>query len=164
MKDQPILHEVGVAVDFGVFKLDAKWRPDERQRDAAWAMYVELATRIATQELDLEVGLLREALDSLHALFEVTRKILRKEGARVGRDQSSVGGMSILVLNAGIRPFLTKWHPRLADWESHRDPHTSALTHERAWKDEAKCRGELAKLQRGLFKYAEALGKIAGAA
>ncbi len=164
MKEPSVLHEVGVTVDFGIFKLNAKWEPDPRQRDAAWAMYVELSTRIATQELDLEVGLLREALDSLHALFPVTREILRKEGAHVGKEPNTVGGMSLLVLNAGIRPFLSKWHPRLSDWETRRDPHTSALAHERAWQDEAKCRGELAKLQRGLLTYAEALGKIAGAA
>jgi hypothetical protein len=163
MKDPSQLHEVGVSVDFGIFKLHAKWEPDPRQRDAAWAMYVELATRIATQDLDLDVGLIREALDSLHALFPVTREILRREGSHVGKEPNTVGGMSITVLNACVRPFLAKWHPRLADWEARRDAQTSMLAHEKAWVDEAKCRGELAKLQRGLLSYAEALGKIAGA-
>lgn len=159
-----MLHEVGLAIDFGVFKLHTKWEPDPRQRDAAWAMYVELSTRIATQELDLEVGVLREALTSLHAMFGVTREILREEGPNVGMGPETVGGISVRVLNAGIRPFLAKWHPRLAAWELAKDAHVDARAHERAWPDDAKCRGELAKLQRGLSTYAEALGKIAGAA
>jgi hypothetical protein len=164
MKQPSRLTEVGIRIDSGIFKLDTKWEPDPRQRDAAWALYVELSTRIATQELDLEVGLVREALDSLHAMFAVTREILRKEGPHVGMGPETVGGVAVRVLNAGIRPFLAKWHPRLADWESRKDPHTSARVHERAWPDEPKCRGELAKLQRGLSTYAETLGQIAGAA
>ena len=164
MKEPSALHEVRVAVDFGIFKLDAKWRPDPRQRNAAWALYVELVTRIATQDLDLEVGMVREALDSLHELFDVTRDILRKDGPQVGMGPSTVGGMALRVVNDGVRPFLAKWHPRLADWETRRRGTVGELAHERAWPDEAKCRGELAKLQRGLSTYAEALGKIAGAA
>ena len=164
MKPGSRLSEVGVRIDFGIFKLDTKWVPDPRQRDAAWALYVELSTRIATQELDLEVGLVREAFDSLHALFAVTREILRKEGPQVGMGPQTVGGIAVRVLNSSIRPLLAKWHPRLAEWEAKKGAQVSPRVHERAWPEEAKCRGELAKLQRGLSTYAETLGKIAGAA
>lgn len=164
MKEPSRLTEIGVVIDFGIFKLDTKWTPDPRQKDAAWALYVELITRVATQELDLEVGHLREALDSLHALFPVTREILRKEGAVVGMGPTTVGGIAVRVLNFGIRPFLTRWHPRLSDWESRRDAKESVRAHERAWPDDMQCRGELAKMQRGLWTYADTLGKIAGAA
>ena len=164
MSDAAKLSEVGISIDFGIFKLTTKWSEDPRQRNAAWALYVELATRVATQELDLEYGHIREALDSLYALFGATREVLRAEGPVVGMSASTVGGIAVKVLNGGIRPFLAKWHPRLAEWEATRDPKTSARAHERAWPDEAKCRGELAKLQRGLEAYAETLGKIAGAA
>src|SRR5262245_30583757 len=74
------LSEVGISIDFGIFKLVTKWAEDPRQKRAAWALYVELSTRIATQDLDLEYGHVREALDSLHALFAATREILRAEG------------------------------------------------------------------------------------
>jgi hypothetical protein len=164
MTEPAKLAEVGISIDFGIFKLVTKWNEDPRQRNAAWALYVELATRVATQELDLEYGHVREAFDSLHALFGVTREILRAEGPVVGANATTVGGIAVRVLNAGIRPFLAKWHPRLADWEAKRDPSTSARAHERAWPDEAKCRGELFKLQKGLEAYAQTLGKIAGAA
>ena len=163
MSETAKLSEVGITIDFGIFKLVTKWNEDPRQKNAAWALYVELSTRIATQELDLEYGHIREALDSLHALFDVTREILRAEGPAVGMSATSVGGIAVRVLNLVIRPFLAKWHPRLADWEARREPNTSARTHERAWSDDAKCRGELAKLQKGLEAYAQTLGKIAGA-
>ena len=158
------LSEVGITIDFGVFKLVTKWNEDPRQKNAAWALYVELATRVATQELDLEYGHIREALDSLYALFGATREILRKEGPAVGMGPATVGGIAVRVRNGAVRPFLAKWHPRLAEWEAARDVRTGARAHERAWPDEAKCRGELAKLQKGLEAYAQTLGTIAGAA
>ncbi len=164
MTDPAKLSEVGINIDFGIFQLETKWAEDPRQKNAAWALYVELCTRIATQELDLEHGLLREAFDSLHALFSVAREILRKEGPVVGMGPHTVGGIAVRVLNLGVRPFLSKWHPKLADWEARREEQVSARAHERAWLDDARCRGELAKLQRGLEAYAATLGKIAGAA
>ena len=158
-----VLGEVGISVDFGFFKLDTKWVEDPRQRDAAWALYVELATRIATQGLDLDVGLLREALESLHALFAVTRGVLRTGGPAVGSSSQSVGGIALIVLNKAVRPFLAKWHPALAHWEaqSKQSATTSQRDHERAWPEELKCRAELAKLQEGLLQYAQALARIA---
>jgi hypothetical protein len=163
MGEQAKLSDVRIAIDFGVFKLETRWTEDPRQKNAAWALYVELVTRIATQDIDLEHGLMREALDSLYSLFGVTREVLSREGPVVGMGPTTVGGIAVRVLNQGIRPFLAKWHPRLCDWEARREPTTSARAHERAWPDEAKCRGELAKLQKGLEAYAQTLGKIAGA-
>src|SRR5438132_390258 len=125
--------ELKVAIDFGLFRLETRWVPDERQRDAAWALYVELATRIATQELDLDSGVLREAMDSLHALFAVTREVLRKDGPVVGMGPDTVGGIAVRVLNFAVRPFLGKWHPRLADWEARRAPQATVHGHELAW-------------------------------
>jgi len=49
--------------------IEGNWQPDERERDAAWEMYVELITRLAVVELRPGEGLLREALTSLYALF-----------------------------------------------------------------------------------------------
>ena len=42
---------------------------------AAWDMYVELITRIATQELDEDYGDEKTALSSIYALFPITREI-----------------------------------------------------------------------------------------
>lgn len=158
------LSEVAVAVDFGVFKLDTKWTEDPRQQQAAWAMAVELMTRVATQPIDQHAGLVREALTSLHQLFGVFRQILRDGGPGLGVRSESIGGTALVVLNKVLRPFLADWHPRLLDWESQRAPSVSPTAHEKAWKDEIACRAALVNLQKGLWSYAQALARYAGAA
>src|SRR5438876_4543781 len=66
------------------FKIDV-------ERRAAWKLYVELNTRIATQPLRPSEGLLREALSSLYAIFGITRDILKEAGPGVARGQESLG-------------------------------------------------------------------------
>ncbi len=155
------LKETSLSIDFGVFKLETKIAPDPRQREAAWALFVELSTRVATQPVDLDEGMIREAFDSLHELFAATRGVLRTSGPNAGATEGSIGAIALAVLNGAIRPFLSRWHPALAAWEEHRPAGKSARDHERAWELEAKCRGELEKLRRGLVTYANTLGALA---
>ena len=136
-------------------------RVDETARRAAWALYVELVTRVSVVPLDLDEGLMREGLLSLHRLFALTRQVLREAGPDAGIAEDTVGGISIAVLNKGLRPFLTKWHPLLATWESTRPEGRSQAEHERAWPQEATLRGELDKLRAHLRQYADALAQIA---
>ena len=155
------LKEAGLSIDFGIFKLETKWSPDPRMREAAWALWVELSTRIATQPVDLDEGMLREALESLHQLFDATRNVLRTCGPNAGATEGSVGAVALRVLNGAVRPFLSRWHPKLLAWEEGRPKGKSAREHEREWKEEAKCRGELEKLRQGLVTYAETLASLA---
>ena len=155
------LKEAGLSIDFGIFKLETKWSPDPRQREAAWALWVELSTRVATQPVDLDEGMLREALESLHELFDATRGVLRACGPNAGAAEGTVGFVALRVLNGAVRPFLSRWHPKLLAWEEGRPKEKSAREHERAWHEEAKCRGELEKLRQGLVTYAETLADLA---
>ena len=75
---------------------------------AAWDMYVELITRIATQELDEDCGDEKAALNSIHALFPITREILKSKG----RLAPNFTKIAVVVLNQILRPFLSKWHRR----------------------------------------------------
>jgi len=150
-----------VSLPFGLGKLEFK--PDETQQRAAWELYVELTTRIAIQPLGPDEGILREALSSLYGIFGATREILRRAGPSVAKGPNSLGPVAIEVLNIGIRPFLTKWHPLLLAHEQKRPPEVSARDHERPWDREAELRQELTQLQEQLTIYARALAKIAGA-
>ena len=112
--DPATLTEVSVSLPFGIGS--AKWQVDQTERNAAWSLYVELITRIAVQPLENDKGLIREALNSLYSIFSTTREVLREAGPCVGASRQSVGGIAIAVLNYGLRPFLTKWHPLLQEW------------------------------------------------
>ncbi|MFO0291080.1 MAG: hypothetical protein ACK507_00250 [bacterium] len=151
--------KVEVTIPFGIGKLELS--VDSAAKKAAWLLYVELATRIATQPLRTNEGLLREALDSLHGIFEMTRQILRDAGPDVGMAENSVGGIAMKVLNEGLRPFLAKWHPALEEWEAQRPETSSRKAHEQQWTKNNEMRDQLDDLRTNLVEYAVQLAKIA---
>ena len=158
--DPAVLRKVTVSLPFGIGS--ASWEADPTERNAAWELYVELVTRVAVQSLNPQEGLVREAMNSLYSLFGSTREILRKAGPKVGASHDSVGGIAIMVLNDGLRPFLSKWHPLLIEWEEKRNEGVSSQAHEKAWDKEIIVRNELDRLRHNLAQYANALGTIAG--
>jgi hypothetical protein len=159
-KDPAVIKQVTVSLPFGIGS--ASWESDQAERRAAWELYIELVTRIAVHPLATKEGLMREALNSLYTLFGSTREILRKAGPNVGASRESVGGISIAVLNNGLRPVLSKWHPMLQEWEVTKVAGVSASGHEKAWSEEPALRKELNKLREDLQEYANALAEIAG--
>ena len=118
----------------------------DRNKDAAWAMYVQMLTRITTQPLPDEDGDEQTALDSVYSLFATTRDILTE----YGREAPEFSKLAVLILNQKIRPFTAKWHvPSL----------------EGAFEDKEKCvefRQDLAALQVILRGYMQTLAALAG--
>ena len=86
--------------------LNAEWRPKDRDRDAAWELYVEMLTRITTQMLPPEHGNEEAALESVYSLFPLTRDILKRQG----RYCIEFTKIAVPVLNQIVRPFTAKWH------------------------------------------------------
>lgn len=126
--------------------LDMEWTPQDADRSAAWSMYVELLTRITTQQLSDEDGDEESALNSIYSLFALTREIMRAEG----RDCIEFSKLAIVILNQCVRPFTAKWH---------------RLKNEGAFDDPAQCqlfRAELRELQNTLYNYTGMLGELAG--
>jgi hypothetical protein len=146
---------------FGIGQFE--WTEDPAERNAAWALYVELVTRITVEPLMPSQGSIREALSSLYSLFASTRLILREAGPDIAKAGThSVGGIAIRVLNEGIRPFLSKWHIALSDWESKRKDGVSSTKHESDWDRASAFFADLNSLREELETYANSLGKIAG--
>ncbi len=145
-------------------KIAGVWKPDEREQDAAWEMYVELATRIAVAELPPNEGLLREGLSSLYGIFTTTRQILRSYGPAVARSKAesevSFGFLAISILNYVLRPVLARWHPLLLDYEHRRDASVSAWEHEAQWDRAEELRGVLTRTRGVLLEYADLLARI----
>jgi len=159
-RDPAILKKVSISLPFGIGS--AEWEADHTERNAAWSLYVELVTRIAVQPLEIDQGTVREALNSLYSLFGSTREILKEAGPDVGASYDSVGGIAIIVLNNGLRPFLSKWHPLLQAWETKCPSDLSSSEHEKRWSEESKIRNELTALRADLEQYSNALAEIAG--
>ena len=126
--------------------LQMEWTPKAADKNAAWALYIELLTRITTQPLPIEHGDEKTALDSVYALFATTREVIREHGPEC----INFTKIAIIVLNQVIRPFTAKWHRKSLAGD---------------FKDETEraiFREELAALQAELRKYSRMLADIAG--
>jgi len=126
--------------------LEMEWNPAEPDKDAAWELYIELLTRITTQPLSEEDGDEETALQSVYALFGLTRAIIKTHG----RDCKEFTKIAIVVLNQIIRPFTAKWH--------------KALVADEFQKTEVckEFREELSELQIKLRIYTKMLSQMAG--
>ena len=125
--------------------LEAEFTPNDVDKAAAWDLYVELLTRITTQQLNFDHGDEKTALDSIYSIFSITRNILKHHG----RNCINFTKISIVVLNQIIRPFTAKWHK---------------ISVEQGFRDHDICnkfRNELSQLQIQLKKYNKALADIA---
>lgn len=126
--------------------METEWVPQVKDSEAAWEMYVELLTRIATQPLPDDSGMESSALTSVYSLFDITRNILRD----YGKDSIGFAKIAIIILNQVIRPFTARWHK---------------LSEEGAFQDPEQCslfRTELSALQVNLENYMGMLAEIAG--
>jgi hypothetical protein len=126
--------------------LEAEWQAQEKDKDAAWELYIELLTRISTQPLPVEHGDEKTALESVYNLFGLTRATIKNHG----RDCINFTRIAVVVLNQIVRPFTAKWHK---------------LSIEGAFKEPQKCqefRKELEALQVDLRIYTKMLADMAG--
>lgn len=125
--------------------LNIELTPEDADRDAAWELYIELLTRISTQPLATDQGSDQAALESVYALFPLTRDTIKRHG----RQCNEFAKIAILVLNQIIRPFTTKWHGRMEAGDFG-GPQTSQ-----------EFRDELACLQQDLKNYTKMLADMA---
>ena len=95
-----------IKLKFKTSFLEAEFDMKEDDKDAAWAMYVQLITRITTQTLNPEDGDEKTALDSVYSLFKTTRDILTEKG----RKAQNFSKIAVAILNQVVRPFTAKWH------------------------------------------------------
>ena len=125
--------------------MEMEWQPSDPDKNAAWDLYIELLTRITTQPLPDEDGIEKTALDSVYALFALTRETLKTHG----RSCIHFTRIAVIVLNQVIRPFTAKWH---------------RLSEQGAFDNPDNCnefRQELRELQVALRNYTKLLSDLA---
>lgn len=123
------------------------WQPTRADREAAWILYTELRTRIATQPLHFRSGDEETALKSLRALFALTRKTIEDKGPECHHFAT----IAIQVLNVHIRPLTAKWHKKLIAGRLQHDDHRRDF------------RRDLRALQPGLSAFCRLLERMAEA-
>ncbi|NME81854.1 hypothetical protein [Clostridium sp. SM-530-WT-3G] len=124
--------------------LEMDWKPQRADKDAAWELYIELITRITTQDLKDNDGDEQEALESIYKIFGLTREIIKKYKLEC----MEFTKIAIVILNQVIRPFTAKWSKK--------------VKHDFSQNDKKHFREELKILQRELIVYTQMLGDMAG--
>ena len=118
-----------------VGKLEMALTPAER--GFLWRFFVELTTRVATQNLAAQEGILREALTSLHGLYSVARgELASAPPAALPFTDISARAYVIDILNRELRPFLSRWHPLLSAWEKTNLPEAARAAMSRRPRDD----------------------------
>lgn len=135
----------GLKINLGI--VEAEFVPSDQDKNAAWALHIELLTRITTQPLPAKSGDEATALNSVYKLFDLTREQLKSPE---GRHAVNFARIAVVILNQRVRPFTAKWHKaKLAG----------------AFTDTCQCeefRTELHELQEQLRGYAGLLSQLAG--
>ena len=106
------------SAEFGFGDSKIVLKPNRADRQIAYSIWVELSTRKIGLSIEPEDDVLVEIYDSWYQFFGVTRELLKQIPADKLQNESTkqIVGLSIQVLNEGLRPHLTKWQARFRHW------------------------------------------------
>lgn len=104
--------------DIGLGAGTISLRPNVRDQQMAYAIWVELSTRKIGLPIDLDHDVIAEIYDSWHTFFSITRELIKDIPVNKVRSNSTrkIVELSMDVLNEGLRPHLTKWQARFRHW------------------------------------------------
>lgn len=93
-------------------------RPNDTDRQIAYRIWVELSTRKIGLPIDPKNDVIAEVYESWYSFFGVTRELIKEVPVSKFRREGTekIIRLSIEVLNAGIRPHLTRWQARFRRW------------------------------------------------
>ena len=114
-----VMKKGNFSIDIGFLKLGADFEESDRQ--CAWELYTELATRIAVTGkskdrdcTDFSGEVYAESLSSLHTFFGEPRKLL---GIRTGAGiENRLGALIHRAMRDVLRPFLETWQADYRFW------------------------------------------------
>lgn len=154
--------------DFGTSIGRVSLKPNTVDRQVAYALWVELATRKVGLEIDLKDDVVKEIYDSWYAFFGVTRDLIKTiPVTKVSNDSTRlIVLMAVATLNEGVRPHLTRWQARFRHWydlELSRNPAAGADDPEvlqARFPEFRELAADLLKVNRHLIAYRKKMGEI----
>lgn len=104
--------------EMGIGSHRISFKPNLRDQEIAYKIWVELSTRKIGLPIDLEHDVIAEVYDSWHTFFSITRELIKDIPVSKVKHESTrqIITLSIRVLNEGLRPHLTKWQARFRRW------------------------------------------------
>ena len=104
--------------ELGIGDQKVKLKPNLVDKQVAYKVWVELSTRKIGLPIDLNHDVISEIYDSWFTFFSVTRELIKEVPVSKFRrkDTERIVGLSIDILNDGIRPHLTAWQAKYRRW------------------------------------------------
>jgi hypothetical protein len=122
----PVLTKGSFSLDLGIVKLTGEL--SEQDRQCAWELYTELATRVAltgkqndAKCSDFGGEILMESLASTYSFFQEARRIMKSfpVGKLGNAPQNHLGVLINNLMVDVLRPFLEKWQADFRFWWEH---------------------------------------------
>jgi len=104
--------------EMGIGSHKISFKPNLRDQEIAYKIWVELSTRKIGLPIDLNHDVISEIYDSWHNFFSVTRELIKDIPVNKVKNPSTrkIITLSITLLNKGLRPHLTTWQARFRRW------------------------------------------------
>jgi len=104
--------------EFGTGMGKITLKPNLKDQEIAYKIWVELSTRKIGLKIDLKHDVIVEIYDSWHDFFSITRELIKDIPVNKVKNESTrrIITLSVAVLNEGMRPHLTSWQARFRRW------------------------------------------------
>lgn len=102
--------------NLGIGQNTIKVKFNRKDQEIAYKIWVELNTRKIGLELDKEYDVIIEVYNSWYKFFVIARELLKELPCEKFENNETLVGLTIEVLNKGLRPHLTKWQAKYRRW------------------------------------------------
>lgn len=104
--------------DIGIGSNNIKFKPNKKDREIAYKLWVELSTRKLGMPLDIDNDVIYEIYNSWYEFFKITRDSLKEfpVGKLENNNSIEIIDIAICVLNGDLRKHLTKWQGKFRHW------------------------------------------------
>lgn len=158
--------EVDFEVGVGIGKQNIKLVYDDKDKQIAYQLWVEICTRKIGVEWNDDTDIVIELFNSWHDFFGIARNLIKDIPVRSYMNisnEENIVDLSIKMLNNVLRPTLTKWHAGFIKWYNTQINTDDRIPQEiqRSYKDYDQMIKEIKDLYHSMSYYINALYKIA---
>lgn len=150
--------EVALGIGNSVIKL----KPNKKDQEIAYKLWVELNTRKIGLVYDEELDVIDEIYNSWYAFFKATRELLKEIPYNESQYSAKLITITTDILNEGLRPHLTKWQAKYRKWyKTHAEDDGSPQQIQRTFPEYTSLVSDLKKTTEQMIEYKKLIYKIA---
>lgn len=160
-------YEINEAM-MGIGSNRIKIKPNYEDKQIAYKLWVELATRKIGIPIDFEHDVIFELYNSWYEFFRITREMIKEIPVSKIRNESTkeIIRTATEVLNVGVRPHLTKWQARFRKWYktvSNKDENEDLFPQDiqKKFPEYEELIKDMKKVNESLIRYKELLEEMA---